>query len=120
MFWTSVVTYLSLTRNLNESRFPPIKFYFFFQNNQRFVIYRVKQLASSNLPNKESSPQASHTQKLTPTEPVLTSNPDGDTNIPDPIKTKNERHLISNIQFDRILIEFVPYQSWSQQLEQPH
>ena len=44
------------------------------------------------LPNKESNPQASHIQKLIPTDPVLTSKPDGDTNIPDPkMYTKIER-----------------------------
>lgn len=39
----------------------------------------------SNLPSNDSRPQASHIQKLIPTEPVLTSKPDGDTNIPDPV-----------------------------------
>lgn len=39
-----------------------------------------------DLPNSDKNPQASHTQKLIPTEPVLISNPDGDTNIPDPIE----------------------------------
>lgn len=39
-----------------------------------------------NLPNNESNPHASHIPKLIPTEPVLTSKPDGDTNIPDPIQ----------------------------------
>lgn len=37
-----------------------------------------------NLPSSESKPQASHIKKLTPTEPVRTSKPDGDTKIPDP------------------------------------
>ena len=45
-----------------------------------------------NLPNKESRPQAIQIKKLTPTEPVLTSNPDGDTNIPDPIKLEKNIH----------------------------
>lgn len=38
-----------------------------------------------NLPNNESTPQASHIIKLTPTEPVRTRRPEGDTKIPDPI-----------------------------------
>lgn len=36
-------------------------------------------------PNSESKPQASQIMKLTPTEPVRTSKPEGDTNIPDPV-----------------------------------
>lgn len=36
------------------------------------------------LPSNESNPQANHIPKLIPTEPVRTSKPDGDTNIPDP------------------------------------
>ena len=45
-------------------------------------------ICASYLPNKESKPQASHIKKLTPTEPVRTSRPDGDTKIPDPKKLK--------------------------------
>lgn len=37
-----------------------------------------------HLPNNERTPQACHIRKLIPTEPVLTSKPDGDTKIPDP------------------------------------
>jgi len=43
-----------------------------------------------NLPNKDKRPQASHTIKLTPTEPVRTSSPDGDTKIPDPVRKKTK------------------------------
>lgn len=46
------------------------------------------------LPNNESKPQASHIIKLTPTEPVRTSRPEGDTNIPDPIKTLRFKEII--------------------------
>lgn len=37
------------------------------------------------LPSRESTPQASQIIKLTPTEPVRTSKPEGDTKIPDPV-----------------------------------
>lgn len=43
-----------------------------------------------DLPISESTPQASHIIKLTPTEPVLASRPEGDTNIPDPTKKKRK------------------------------
>lgn len=46
-----------------------------------------------NLPKSDSNPQASHIQKLIPTEPVRTSKPDGDTKIPDP-KWKKRREKI--------------------------
>lgn len=37
-----------------------------------------------NSPSNERRPQAIQMMKLMPTEPVLTSNPLGDTKIPDP------------------------------------
>lgn len=57
----------------------------------------------SNLPNKESNPQASHIQKLIPTDPVLTSKPDGDTNIPDPenVSIEIENNWINNKQTNK-------------------
>jgi len=39
---------------------------------------------SKNSPNSETTPQANHTIKLIPTDPVRTSKPDGETNIPEP------------------------------------
>lgn len=51
------------------------------------------------LPNKDSRPHASHIPKLIPTEPVRTSNPDGDTNIPDP-KRQNEHNKSISTGFD--------------------
>lgn len=41
-----------------------------------------------SLPKSDRSPQASQIQKLIPTDPVLISNPDGDTNIPEPLSNK--------------------------------
>lgn len=38
-----------------------------------------------NLPNKERIPHAIQMMKLIPTEPVLTSKPLGETNIPEPV-----------------------------------
>lgn len=51
-------------------------------------------LNTFDLPNKESRPHASHIAKLIPTDPVRTSKPDGDTNIPDP--TQCEQKIASN------------------------
>lgn len=50
----------------------------------------TEKCVGDNLPSSESKPQASHMIKLTPTEPVLTSRPEGDTNIPDPAIEQNE------------------------------
>lgn len=51
-----------------------------------------------HLPNNERNPQACHIRKLIPTEPVLTSKPDGDTKIPDPATTKSKK--VQNIRFE--------------------
>jgi hypothetical protein len=48
------------------------------------IIKYYLKLINFNLPNNERTPQDIQIIKLTPTEPVLTSKPDGDTNIPDP------------------------------------
>ena len=52
-----------------------------------------------NLPNKERIPHAIQMMKLIPTEPVLTSKPLGETNIPEPdLLEKNKMFKLQQIR----------------------
>lgn len=74
--------------------------------------FKLNPFFAQHLPNKESNPQASHIQKLIPTEPVLTSKPDGDTNIPDPNRRhKREIMFIASENVSFWKFKFIMYQT---------
>lgn len=45
-------------------------------------------ISSNYIPSRDNNPHAIHNTKLIPIEPVLTSKPDGETNIPEPERTR--------------------------------
>jgi hypothetical protein len=80
----------------------------FWKKKKLNIQARKKTISLSLLANKiyipinESSPQASHIIRLTPTEPVRTSNPLGLTKIPEP--NKKDDRSISDMIWDEMLI----------------
>jgi len=54
-----------------------------------FSVTQAKKLNldNTNVPNSDMAPHAAHMIKLRPIDPVLISNPVGETNIPEPVST---------------------------------